>query len=182
MTKKYPNLEPPKSPDARSTANQVGVSYTVGPLDVRSDTVHSRCDVVSVAPDIGNAYGAAGAEDLKITLGGAPILSAGALNYELDAVAYETADAHHDCTFVNVALAGAGPWVCPPPNTGILGVTLNEAWGPVLVGGQWVYGGAAAHYVLSVAGETVDVYVGYVAVGVSGWGAFPPSFHQDPIR
>lgn len=191
------DLVPPDPWHARASAEQLGLSYTNLGLDLSASVVDSRCDVLAgllegdAGSPIGNAYGDASIENLDVTLGGSPLFSSEALSYELEALGAGQVQAVHDCEIVGAAadatpITGGGPalatGLCPTPNTGATAgsatVNLNEVWGPIQQGNQWIYGGAAAH--VSVTGPApLDVYVGYVSVSVPGDDPLPPVFMPD---
>lgn len=188
-------VRPPGDPQAHADAHQLGVSY-VNPalgLSVSTKTVFSQCDVVALFdPNMGlytEAYGRGGAEDLEIAL---PLGTIGAevLDWEISAFGFPWSTyAFQACDVVELQLLGPAVSRCPTQNAGValgtffagVSVTVNENWGPVWnSAGQWVYGGAALHVEVTTATTIVDVYVGYVAVAVTGGPPFPAFCWPDP--
>lgn len=189
-------LAPPGDPQAHADAQQVGVSYAnafLG-LTVSSSTVFSRCDVVALFdPNMGlftQAYGRGGIQDLDISLGG-PLLGAEVLDFEINAFGLPWGTgAFEACDVAELDLLGPPPEIaiCPTPNTlataGLgfvsVSVVLNEENPPFLnAAGQWVYTGSAVHVTVFGALTVVDIWIGYVAVAVTGGPAAFPAWIAD---
>lgn len=187
---------PPSDPSAHADAHQVGVSYVNTLLGLSLDTknVHSWCDVAATFGPAGletQAYGRAGVTDLSLTVGG-NTLTAEALDFEINAFGFPFATMGvFACDVVELGLNPPPPLVswCPAPFTsigafGIVTVTFNEQYGPTPAGpGRWMYSGDVMHVTVLLPGiSQVDVYVGYVAVTVSGQNPQPPMWIPDPCR
>jgi hypothetical protein len=164
-----------------------------GLVHVSAQNVFSQCDVLSQmgGATFNDAYGRGAASDVEITVGGAPLLEAEALDFEIEAEGVNPGPtwAAATCDVAELELAGppATVYKCPIPNAAIPGVLVtvvqNEEWGPIVnAAGQETYGGAALHVTISVPlVATIDVYVGYAAVAVGG-GPGPLVFAPEPAR
>lgn len=179
-----PTMPPaPKNPQAHADAQHAGVSYTnptlLGGVSVEASEVFSRCDVAALDTNEGlhtEAYGRAGVADLEIDLSGIGVsLGAEALDFEDHAYGVpDSTYAFEACDVVEVSVTPGPTFAgCPGKNTGIgvgpATVEIHDSWGPTSnSAGQTLYGGAALHVSASAGSQTVDIYVGYVSVAVTG--------------
>lgn len=167
----WPKLDliPPADPHAQAENAAIDESYEhpSSGLTIDAQVSHSRCDVLSLNTVTASTYGAVGFQGLEITHEGAPLVSTQALTLEHEAVVTEAAEAQHRCHLVDLALPVASASGCTaPPTATIPGLTLDPAWGPQQQGNQWTYAASAAHLALQTPEQTLDVYVGYVALGL----------------
>jgi hypothetical protein len=178
-----PAPQPPAQPQAHADAHQATFHYDNSLVSVDAQGLHSRCDVDANAAGFTDAYGRGGVADLQVKVLGNVL--------HLDAVDFEE-------QALGTPAATTGAWACdaveaeanPPPSllavcnfgialgAGVVTVTLNEANPPVFDPGssEWVYQGSHVHINLALVAANVDLYVGYVRVGVSGGPAAPPTY------
>ncbi len=184
-------LDPLEDPHAEADADQAGFSYDSLGVSVSARNVFSECGVKAGFGNWGpetHAYGRAGVSDLVITSGASTVVAIELLDYELGAIGNgDSTQAWTACDYVQV-----NPVVnqCDPPASiyapSPLLVAGHHSYGPQFNGWDfqtgvpmWAYGGAVLHVeLLNLSGNIVDVYVGYVAVGVTGDNAEEPFWHQ----
>jgi len=192
-----PSPSPPNpmaNPQAHADAQQAGASYSNTLLGVTATakTIYSRCDVAAGFDPRGlpieDAYGRAGVQHLDLSVAGISI-RAEVLDYEEEARMYGTPTpmGWAACDIVELVISSPPTdiYVCATPNSalsipiplvGTVTLVLNEEAAPVynFATGQCVDAGAALHVSVATIAATVNVYVGYVAVGVAAPGCPPP--------
>jgi hypothetical protein len=191
----------PSAAQAHADARVAGVDYQSALLGVSASTVYSRCDANAVKdPNRGlmtDAYGIGGIQDLSLRVGTTTV-TLNALDFELQAFGAPPAtSAMWACDLVDVGVnppppvaalcalpAVAGGTACATPLDKVCStvtVAYDEVNAPFLdaASGQWIYSGSLVHIhvdPLLAGAAVVDVYLGYVQVGITGGPATPASY------
>lgn len=177
-----PGPQPPASPQAHADAHQATFHYDNSLVTLDAQAIHSRCDVDSNSAGFTDAYGRGGVADLQLKVLG-QVIHLDALDYEEQArgtPGVTTADWSCDTAEVELNPPPAVTAICQnlALSAGVVTVILDEHKAPVwdAAASEWIYEGSQVHVNVVTLAATVDLYVGYVRVGVTGGPALLASY------